>query len=408
MLDHDALRDLFVKCGADVDPDNDLLWRTWERPLHHERTVMNHVLQTTQDINKGKTSSSDGSRCLVSPLYNRIIQIYHKLEFVIRYFCGEFEIQCKDRYFREQFANIWLEFIRGWYFGEIYVGYGEDFKMLDNMKLKADGLNPDLEGIRGRWRLFTRSKNGEFTSVFTRLSGIKLSLEQQSRLVKCTCGGQFNWHYWWFLWNEWMDGMDRFNESVKWLSKQAILTPKNQIETANIMKQGNDTTPFIVRNSSAPGSDSSSEISGNPLGKTKFEEIEVMNNDTPMRIFEAVNRYFEINAAHVGFAGKVQEQKKERINAGENFPYQKVVCNVRTHLINSLNLCFDHMREKFGEKVVPPDLKIIPSNQSFAQGLPNQQFGGTFNNMFGEAGGFQEKKFMWDKSQYIDKRTGND
>lgn len=40
------------------------------------------------------------------------------------------------------------------------------------------------------------------------------------------------------------------------------------------------------------------------------------------------------------------------------------------------------MRFRFGNQVVPDDLKIVPSNQAFAQGLPSQQMGGTFANEF--------------------------
>lgn len=32
--------------------------------------------------------------------------------------------------------------------------------------------------------------------------------------------------------------------------------------------------------------------------------------------------------------------------------------------------------------MVPPDLKIVPSNQAFAQGLPTHQQGGTFASEF--------------------------
>lgn len=41
-----------------------------------------------------------------SPFCNPIILIFQRLEFIARYFCGEFEIQTKDKEFREVFAGI--------------------------------------------------------------------------------------------------------------------------------------------------------------------------------------------------------------------------------------------------------------------------------------------------------------
>lgn len=60
------------------------------------------------------------------------------------------------------------------------------------------------------------------------------------------------------------------------------------------------------------------------------------------------------------------------------------------------------MRKKFGEKVVPPDLKIVPTNQAFAQGLPVQHPGGTFGDKFGGGGfghGFKPNNHFFNKQE---------
>lgn len=186
-----------------------------------------------------------------------------------------------------------------------------------------------------------------------------------------------------------MDGLDRYQTAVKALSKKVILTPKNKEEKEAILHQMDDKSTIVCRSSSSPMGETGETTF--TLGKTKVEPLEFMNNDTPTRIFEGITKYFEFNAAHLGFSGENTEQKKERLTVAENWPKQKIVSNVRTFLINSLNKCFDEMRYKFGKKVVPDDLKIVPTNQAFAQGLPSQQIGGTFNKF---DSGFKMNNFL--------------
>lgn len=132
------------------------------------------------------------------------------------------------------------------------------------------------------------------------------------------------------------------------------------------------------------------------MGKTKFEEVIFMPRETPMTILECINRRFELNAAQMGYAPAIPQQKKERINSGENFPHQKLVSNVTTELLRQLNYVFDRMRFAFPEGVIPYDLKIVRANQAEAQGLPHIQQGGTFNNFgkpFGSFGNHSFNKF---------------
>lgn len=105
-----------------------------------------------------------------------------------------------------------------------------------------------------------------------------------------------------------------------------------------------------------------------------------MPRETPTTILECVNRQFELNAAQMGYAPAIPQQKKERINSGENFPHQKLVSNITTELLRQLNYIFDRMRFSFPQGAIPADLKIVRANQAEAQGLPHIQQGGTFNN----------------------------
>lgn len=379
----ETLQKLFINNGARINPGDPLFFKTFELPEGQEMPILNVIKDQVNEINKG----TDRRHC-ISPIYNTLIHIFHKMEFVWKYFCGEFEIRCRDRYFREQFARVWPEFIRGWYFGTVYVGYGADFEEIDRRAFEKDGEVFDLDCVTGRFRLYTKTANGRFYSIFTKQGNLEFDRGQINRLVKCQCekGSNIssNWLYWFYLWTETLDGLDRYQIAVKALSKKVILTPKNKEEKEAILHQMDDKSTIVSRSSSSPMGETGETTF--TLGKTKVEPLEFMNNDTPARIFEGIQKYFEFMAAHLGFSGEHTEQKKERLTAAENWPKQKTVSNVRTYLINSLNACFDEMRAKFGDKVVPEDLKIVPTNQAFAQGLPVQQQGGTFGNKFGGYG----------------------
>lgn len=369
------LRNLFINNGAQIEPGDQLFFNTFELEEGKQIPFLNVLRETVWNINQGK----DQKACL-SPIYNNIIHLFHKLEFVWKYFCGEFEIRCKDRYFREQFARVWPEFIRGWYFGCIYVGYGRDFEEIDRRVVEKKGEDFDLDYVTGRFRLYTKSADGTFYSIFAKQSGLEFDKEQRMRLVRCESApaGSNHWMYWWFLWIETLDGLERYKQAVKALSKKVILTPKNKEEKEDIIYQMEDKGTIVSRSSSSPFGESGETTF--TIGKTKVEPLEFMNNDTPSRILEGIQKYFEFNAAHLGFAGEHTEQKKERLTVAENWPKQKTVSNVRAFLINSLNRCFDEMRFRLGDKVVPEDLKIVPANQAFAQGLPDMTTGGTFGN----------------------------
>lgn len=170
--------------------------------------------------------------------------------------------------------------------------------------------------------------------------------------------------------------MARFNAATEALSKNVVATPKTEQEHQNIIRQFKNWLCFIKRDGSQVfGNESTPQ-----MGKTKFEEVIFMPRETPMVILECINRRFELNAGQMGYAPAIPQQKKERINSGENFPHQKLVSNITTELLRQLNYIFDRMRFAFPEGAVPYDLKIVRANQAEAQGLPHIQQGGTFNN----------------------------
>lgn len=193
--------------------------------------------------------------------------------------------------------------------------------------------------------------------------------------------------------------MQRFDAAGEALSKNVVLTPKTEQEHKSIDKQFKNWRCFIKRDGSQMFGNDSTPV----MGKTKFEEVIFMPRENPMAIWEWANRRFETDAAQMGYAPAIPQQKKERINSGENFPHQKLVANVVGDLLAQLNYFFDRMRFAFPEGAVPFDLKIVRANQAEAQGLPDRQFGGTFNKFDG-----QFDRYGNQHTSFKDKIQGND
>lgn len=399
MSNPDSLEDLnrlFINHGAAVKPGDSLEWRDYQVKTEQNVGLTNLVRENIDEVNKEMENSSYSS-----PFCNPIILIFSDLEFIVNYFAGEFEVQTKDKPFRETFAGIWYEFIRGWYFGTIYVGYGEDFEEIDKQKFIKDGKNFYLDGIPGKFRLYTKGQKGTFHSVLSGQTGLTFTPEQERRIIRCESKGYMRWLDWWRIWLEWEEGMQRFSASVEDLSKNVVLTPKTEQEHKSIVKQFKNWRCFIKRDGNQIfGGDSTPQ-----MGKTKFEEVIFMPRETPMAIFEGISKKFEARAARMGYAPAIPQQKKERINSGENFPHQKLVANITTSLLRELNYFFDRMRFAFPEGAVPFDIKIIRANQAEAQGLPHMQFGGTFNKFDKPFDRFNNR---FDKFNKQDDMQGND
>lgn len=369
----DSLEDLnrlFINHGAAVKPGDGLRWRDYQVKTEQSVGLTNLVKNTIDEVNKDMETGD-----YANPFCNPVILVFQRLEHITQYFCGEFEIQTKDKVFRENFAGIWYEFIKGWYFGSIYVAYGEDFEEIDRQKFVKEGKNFYLEGIPGKFRLFTRGTHGTFHSVLSGQSGLKFTEKQERRIIKCDSKGYLRWLFWWKILVDREEGMQRFAAATEALSKNVVVTPKTEQEQKSIIRQFKNWLCFIKRDGNQVfGGDSTPQ-----MGKTKFEEIIFMPRETPMVILECVNRKFELDAAQMGYAPAIPQQKKERINSGENFPHQKLVSNITSDLLRQLNYIFDRMRFSFPEGAVPQDIKIVRANQAEAQGLPQLQYGGTFN-----------------------------
>lgn len=68
-----------------------------EQAVNYTNVLKNQVDEVNREMDKG---------FFTSPFCNPVIIIFQRLEFIARYFCGEFEIQTKDKKFREVFAGI--------------------------------------------------------------------------------------------------------------------------------------------------------------------------------------------------------------------------------------------------------------------------------------------------------------
>lgn len=104
MSNPDSLEDLnrlFINHGAAVKPGDALEWRDYQVKTEQNVGLTNLVKENIDEVNKEMENSSYSN-----PFCNPIISIFANLEFIVNYFAGEFEVQTKDKPFRETFAGI--------------------------------------------------------------------------------------------------------------------------------------------------------------------------------------------------------------------------------------------------------------------------------------------------------------
>lgn len=96
------LNEIFLKHGSNIKPGEGMDLRDWqvktEQAVNYTNVIKNQVAEANEDMEK--------KGLFTSPFCNPVILIFQRLEFIARYFCGEFEIQTKDKRFREKFAGI--------------------------------------------------------------------------------------------------------------------------------------------------------------------------------------------------------------------------------------------------------------------------------------------------------------
>lgn len=101
---YDSLQDLnaiFLKYGSNINPGEALKEREWQVQTEHAVAYTNVLRNEVKEA-----SDNQAKGYFNNPFCNPVILIFKRLEFIARYFCGEFEIQTKDKRFRETFAGI--------------------------------------------------------------------------------------------------------------------------------------------------------------------------------------------------------------------------------------------------------------------------------------------------------------
>lgn len=325
---------------------------------------------------KDRTTRASAAGELGTLLKDFHLAALYRLKRVGEYIQGEYKAKSEDEEFLNEFNLIFPEFIEGWYWRTIYIGYGEDLVEQERKALiKAElPYKPQKCKFNSKFRLYTKidvdtgiKKIGEYTSILSSVTGLKI---ENSRLIPITCNEGANWLQWIELVREYNAGNQKFisafNACIKRLSvvvvnKEAFDWERKQFQNNNIYwVKFKDQTRGINNN--------------------KDKTIEIMPPELVLQILNLNQAYFETQAAWLGFAGKGTNNKTERLTAAENYQNLKIISNIQESNLRKLNTIAWLMKETFGE-VVPDDLKFEISGQGIAKGLPESM------NMNMEGGG---------------------
>lgn len=97
----EKLNQIFINHGSASKPGDAM--NLWDFQVKSEIAQrLTHLVKDNIDKVNKEMETSSSARIFCNP----IILVFQRLEFIARYFCGEFEIQTKDKQFREVFAGI--------------------------------------------------------------------------------------------------------------------------------------------------------------------------------------------------------------------------------------------------------------------------------------------------------------
>lgn len=97
------LNETFLLYGSNLRPGDPIDYRTFQFKEETDAALVQMIVTNAEEINK---CSNSRTNAIASLFCNPLIQIFQKLEHVVDYFAGEFEIQTKNKEFRENFAAI--------------------------------------------------------------------------------------------------------------------------------------------------------------------------------------------------------------------------------------------------------------------------------------------------------------
>ena len=371
--------------GKSKEPSLELLQDVYTHHLHCDNNLSAQPgdnLRVLDDqifelyINDETTKAATSRGGFISILKDFHLAALYRLKRVGEYIQGEYKATSEDEAFLNEFNAIHPEFIEGWYWRVIYIGYGEDLIELEKQALKKQQLPFKSNKCKffSKFRIYTRvdtegtANIGKYTSVLSGVTNLKIENE---RLIACSCNDGANWLQWWELVREYNAGNQKFiaafNASIKRLS--VMIANKDQWRAEAQQLSNNNIYLTKYR-------DQTKELNNN-----KEKTIEIISPELASQILNLNQAYFETQAAWFGFAGKGTNNKTERLTAAENYQTLKLISNIQEHNLKKLNVVAWQMKQVFKE-AIPEDFKFEVSGQTMAMGVPeSMNLNANLNNL---------------------------
>lgn len=298
-------------------------------------------------------------------LKNWHINIFIHLQLIGQYFEGEFKPETENKEFLTEILSIWPDLIPAWYFGTVYIGYGEDLVEIEREYLRNNNKDYPEEKSKlwSKLRLYRKqqSKEGKnlYSSILSNMQGIAIDPE---RLVVCSCSGFINWVCWFDLLREYLAGQQKFISSFNACLKRVVSLVSNWPAFTKEIEQFEDNTIILAK--------SITQAQG--INNNIYKPFEFMPLNAPEIILKTNQAYFELKASFLGVAGKALNNKSERMNLTETQQNLSLIQNMQARHLKSLELLALRMKAVFGP-AIPEDFKItLTQDLNPFQQQPNQ------------------------------------
>lgn len=299
------------------------------------------LYEKNREVLVGQSFGGDGKTSEESIFKNQQIYLFHMLRIVSHYFQGQFEPKSENEEVLADFYAAWDYVITGWYFNDVWLGYGDEFVEAERSAITSN----DKDSHRYKWwcklRVYTRTTSDPnypgkvtFRSAISNVAGLVFD---ESKLVHCSANGSLYWLRWRDLCKDLIALIQKFKVQLKAVHKRHVFITKNQLAFNKEMLQFQNDEIYIQKNMTG--------VQGANLNM--FKPYEFIPPDFPIKYLSTIQAYFDYEAAFLGMSGKGILHKESGVTPGEAQQNMVFISSIQNRLFMSLKEVCIRLRKTF-------------------------------------------------------------
>lgn len=279
------------------------------------------------------------------------LQVFLHMDRNIDYLAGEFN------YSDDEFKMVAREYTRGWYYGEVFVAYGQGYINQEILAAKENigDYDPCAFDNVCKWRLYRRVKLNDgtyrFHSLISNVPNINLDI---SKLVRVTYQGIGVFIQWLELAKDYVAAMGSYLDLLKLSTTRYKLVAVDEQVKQQTVEAINGWSMFY---------EGSMDFSKDAEVKPQ----ELCLPEHPQMFLDTLLNYYAEGCRRMGFVFS-SESKSERQTSGEHYRALKMTSNIQNHFLSIQQNFTRNLKIKFPDA---PPLEITLAYDVTGQGIPD-------------------------------------